>query len=117
MLESLWYNVVTGNSTLTVGLVYRSPNISIYENEKVQNAIKEVSKQDCFIMGDFNHGHIQWVSLQSTGSEDQTFLNLVQDSFHTQHVLESARGENVLDIVLSSQMEFNDDVNICEPPG
>ena len=30
------------------------------ENEKIHNAIKEVSKRDCIIMGDFNHGHIQW---------------------------------------------------------
>ena len=34
--EAVWYNIVTGNSTLTCGLVYRSPNISIDENEKVQ---------------------------------------------------------------------------------
>ena len=63
-------------------------------------------------MGDFNHGHIQWTSLQSTGREDQEFLNLVQDSFLFQHVLEPTR--NVLDIVLSSQKEFVDNVNICE---
>ena len=25
--EVFWCNIVTGNSTLTVGLVYRSPNI------------------------------------------------------------------------------------------
>ena len=37
--EPVWCNIVTGNSTLTIGLVYRSPNISIEENEKVQNAI------------------------------------------------------------------------------
>ena len=35
-----WCNIVTGNSTLPVGLVYRSPNISIEENEKVHNATK-----------------------------------------------------------------------------
>ena len=35
--------------------MYRSPNISIEENEKIHNAIKEVSKRDCIIMGDFNH--------------------------------------------------------------
>ena len=46
-------------SIITVGLVYRTPNITVEENKKVQNAIKEVSKQDCIIMGDFNHGHIQ----------------------------------------------------------
>ena len=76
----MWCTIVTGNSTLTVGLVYRSPNISTDENEKIQNAIKEVSKRDCIIMGDFNHGRIQWKSQQSTGSEDQKFLNLVQFS-------------------------------------
>ena len=69
--EAVWCNIVTGNSTLTVGLVYRSPNISIDENEKAQNATKEVSKRDCIIMWDFNHGRIQWKSLQSTGSEDE----------------------------------------------
>ena len=51
--EAAWCNIVTENSTLTLGLVYRSPNISIYENGKVQNAIKEVSKRDCIIMGGF----------------------------------------------------------------
>ena len=115
--EAVWCNIVTGNSTLTVGLVYRSPNISMEENEKIHNAIKEVSKRDCIIMGDFNHGHIQWTSLQSTGREDQEFLNLVQDSFLSQHALEATRGENVLDIVLSSQKEFVDNVKICEPLG
>ena len=87
------------------------------ESEKIHNAIKEVSKRDCIIMGDFNHGHILWTSLQSTGREDQEFLNLVQDGFLSQHVLEATRGENVLDIVLSSQKEFVDNVKICGPLG
>ena len=25
-------------------------------------------------MGDFNHGHIQWKSLESTGGEEQQFI-------------------------------------------
>ena len=54
-------------------------------------------------MGDFNHGHIQWKSLESIGGEDQQVLFSIQDSFLTRHVLEPTRGENVLDIVLSSQ--------------
>ena len=115
--EAVWCNIATGNSTLTVGLVYRSPNISTDENDKVQNAIKEVSKQDCILMGDINHGHIQWKSLQSIGTEDQRFLNLVKYSFLTQHVLEPTRGENVLYIELGSQKECVDNVKICEPLG
>ena len=31
-------------------------------------------------MGDFNHGHLQWKSLESTGGEDQRFIFLIQDS-------------------------------------
>ena len=84
---------------------------------KFQNAIKELNKRDCFIMGDFSHGDIQWESPKSSGSENQTFLNLVQDSFFTQYVLEATRVENVLGIVLSSQKEFFDNVKICEPLG
>ena len=54
-------------------------------------------------MGDFNHGHIKWKSLESTGGEDQQFLFLIQNSFLTQHMPEPTRGDNVLDKVLSSQ--------------
>ena len=43
--------------------------------------MKEVSKRDGIIMGDFNHGHMQLTYLQSTGREDQEFLNLIQDNF------------------------------------
>ena len=43
------------------------------ENEKIHNAIKEVSKRECIIMGDFNHGHIQWTSLQSKGERIKSF--------------------------------------------
>ena len=81
--EAVWCNIVTRKSTLTIGLVYRSTNINEEDNTKIQNAIKEVSKGECIIMGDFNHGHIQWKSLESTGGEDQQFLFLTQDSFLT----------------------------------
>ena len=58
-------------------------------------------------MGDFKtFEHIQWKSLESTGGEDQQFLFLIQESFLTRHVLEPTRGENVLDIVLSSQKNW-----------
>ena len=86
--EAVWCKIVSGNSKLTIGLVYRSPSINEEDNTKIQNAIKEVSKRERIIMGDFNHGHMQWKSLESTGGEDQQFLLLIQDSFLIQHVLE-----------------------------
>ena len=115
--EAIWCKLVTGHTTVTIGVVYRCPNITKQNNEKIHNAISEVSKGDCIIMGDFNHGNIKWDSLQSTGVEDQRFLCLVQDNFLTQHVLEPTRAARVLIIVLSSQKEFVDNVVIQEPLG
>ena len=42
---------------------------------------------------------------------------LVQDNFLTQHVLEPTRATRILDIVLSSQKELVDNVEIKEPLG
>ena len=82
-----------------------SSNITKVSNEKIQNAIREVSKGDCIVMGDFNHGNIQWDTLESTGVEDQQCMCLIQDNFLIQHVLEPTRGGRVLDLVLSSQKD------------
>ena len=48
--EAVSCNTVTGNSTLMVMLVYRMPNISRLDNEKVQNATEEASKR-AYIIG------------------------------------------------------------------
>ena len=92
--EAIWCNIATRNSTLKIGVVYRSPNIGHEEDVTLQKAIREVSKGECVIMGDFNHGHMQW---ESAGGDDHRFLLLTQDCFLTQHVLEPTRGGHVLD--------------------
>ena len=108
--EAIWCKLVTGHTTVTIGVVYRCPNITKQNNEKIHNAISEVSKGDCIIMGDFNHGNIKLDTLQN-------ILCLVQNNFLTQHVLEPTRAARILDIVLSSQKEFVDNVVIQEPLG
>ena len=75
--EAIWCKLVTGHKTVTMGVVYRCPNITKESNEKIQNAIREVSKGDCIIMGDFNHGNIQWDTLESTGVEDQALYRTI----------------------------------------
>ena len=75
-----------------------------------------MSQGECVIMGDFNRGHIQWASLESAGGDDHQFLLLTKD-FLTQHVLESTRGGNVLDLILSFQNELVDNVKVHEPLG
>ena len=100
-----------------MGVIYRCPNIPKESNEKIQNALREVSKGDCIVMGDFSHGNIQWDTLESTGVDEQQFMCLMQDNFFTQHVLEPTRGTRVLYLVLSLQKEIVDSVKIQEPLG
>ena len=42
--EAIWCKLVTGHTTVTIGVVYRCPNINNQNNEKIHNAINEVSK-------------------------------------------------------------------------
>ena len=77
---AIWCKLVTGHTTVTIGVVYRCPNITKQNNDNTHNAISEVSKGDCIIMGDFNHGNIKWDTLPSTGVEYQTLLCLVHDN-------------------------------------
>ena len=48
--EAIWCKLVTGHTTVTIGVVYRCPNITKENNEKIHNAISEVSK------GDYHNG-------------------------------------------------------------
>ena len=68
-------------------------------------------------MGDFNHGNIQWDTLENTGIEYQQCMCIIQDNFLTQHALEPTRGARILDLDLSSQKEFVDNAKIQDPLG
>ena len=65
--EAIWCQLVTGHTTVTIGVVYRCPNITKENNEKIHNAISEVSKGDCIIIGDFNHGILNGIHYRAQG--------------------------------------------------
>ena len=75
--DAIWCTLVTWHTTVTIGLVYRCPNITKQNNESIHIAISEVNKGYCIIVGGFNHGNIKCDTLQSTGVEDQHLLCLV----------------------------------------
>ena len=70
---------------------------------------------DCVIIcGDFNHSSINWNTLHA-GNESQEFVDFILDCFLIPHIREPTRGENVLNLVLSSIDCMIDDVKMCEP--
>ena len=102
----VWCEVQVGGagfkrSQLLIGVVYRSPNSTSANDQLLFNIINGVSSQDTIIMGDFNYPDISWDD-GTAGAKGRDFFNLLQDAFLHQHVLFPTRGDNILDLVLSS---------------
>ena len=74
---------------------YHCPNITKQNNNKIHNAITEVSKGDYITMGGFNHGNIKWDTQQSTEVEGQKLLGLIQDTFLTEHIRTNQSSEGI----------------------
>ena len=104
-VNSTWCEIplkVAGISgSLTVGVVYRSPNSSVENNTLLFELMKQVSSKNTVIMGDFNYPDISW-SEGFSGSHGSDFFKLTQDCFLHQHVCFPTREKNILDLVLSS---------------
>ena len=82
----------------------------------LHDAMRKASEccESMVIVGDFNHRTIDWRTLQSRAA-GSAFLDLTQDLFLTQHVLEPTRNENVLDLVLTSEPDMVDNLVVREP--
>ncbi|PIK61736.1 hypothetical protein BSL78_01290 [Apostichopus japonicus] len=105
-VNSVWCELSTNNSkrsrdVITVGVVYRSPNSSDDNDVVLFDSIRKAAKGDVVIMGDFNFPDINWID-GSSSRKGSNFLDVVQDCFLHQHVTFPTRGDNILDLVLSS---------------
>ena len=95
--------------TSTVGLVYRSPNI-IEENDKILlEALEKIRDKHLVYFGDFNYPGINWNNLTAVG-RDKYFLDITQNNFLVQHVDFVTRGENILDLVFSSEVNMVENI-------
>jgi endonuclease/exonuclease/phosphatase (EEP) superfamily protein YafD len=94
--------------------VYNPPDISKEDEQKLFSVLKQASTHRHVILtGDFNHPSINWSTFECD-NEGEDFLDCVNDCFWFQHVLEPTRGENVLDLVFSSEEEMVQDVEVGE---
>ena len=115
--ESVWCKLkINEKSDITIGVCYRSQAISDNEIEILFEAISKASQGHVLIMGDFNYPKIDWDNLEAD-SYGSKFRDLVLDNFLVQHVSEPTRGNNILDLILTSQTEMVEGVKIHEHIG
>jgi ribonucleases P/MRP protein subunit RPP40 len=117
--EHVWCCIKSeeNHNELLLGVVYRTPNETIYGSEahgQLLDVISEVGKsRNVLIFGDFNYGNIDWESHRSTDglSEGERFLSCVEDAGLYQHVKNPTRGSSLLDLIFSSNEELIDEVD------
>ena len=77
---------------------------------------KAVGMKDCIVMRDFNRRGINRETLVTDG-HGEILLDLSQNVFLTQHVLEKTRKESTLDLVFSSEPGMVDYLEVREEFG
>ena len=74
--------------------------------------IKHFSKKFSLIMGDFNYNDINWNTFSWVRSNSQEFVETMNDLLLMQHVNKATRGQNILDLIFSSEPDMVDDLEI-----
>ena len=104
---------------ITIGVCYNTTaNTTEEQEEPLLELIKEAGNLsgETIITGDFNHETIDW-ELMEAGSEGQKFMELTEDQFLTQHIKEPTRGNNILDLILSTNPNQITNVKVGEKFG
>ena len=112
--EAIWAKIsLSKNSHLHVGVCYRSPSSTTEESMQLTKVIETAANNYALIFGDFHYPSIDWEKLDADKST-RYFLNLVTDSFLTQHVSSPARGSNILDLVFTTEPGMVEEVQVRE---
>lgn len=114
--ESVWCRLTTTTDSLLVGVCYHSTSADLDSELALHTLLRTAcaTSNNIVIFGDFNHRTIDWSRMQA-GAEGIRFMELTQDLFLTQHVCDATRGENILDLILSSEPNMVGQVRVSEP--
>jgi hypothetical protein len=110
--ESLWCRIYLDKFRyLMVGLCYKYPGIKEEELHIMFDNIKLVCEStiQVVLLCDFNFGGIDWDTLM-TDSVREKFMDLTMDCFLEQNVHVPTRGDNILDLVFTSERNMIKDM-------
>ena len=119
--ESAWCQIKLNNNNdvLTVGNIYRSPNSSVENFNKLTEMMKNMSRRTflhLLVLGDFNIKEIDWNSNTTTVGENHMsslFLECIRDCYLYQHVREVTRHRHgtepsLLDLIFTNESNMID---------
>ena len=119
---------VGNNAELLIAAIYRSDSGTNQNNLNLLNLIKEINtmkQSHKLIVGDFNYKHIEWdtwFTPKNENSDEQLFLDCIQDVYWYQHVQSPTRyreGEepSLLDLVFTNEEAMIQEISHQSPIG
>ena len=75
--------------------------------------VSAAADSNALIFGDFNYPNIDWINVDAD-SCSRHFLDMVNDSYLTQHVTRPTRDSDILDLVLTTEPNMISEVEVRE---
>jgi len=115
-IQMRWVRIRVPQNEFLLGICYNSPQSNMDQIELMNQVITEACRvnKKILLCGDFNFPGINWKTLQSN-KRGRSFLQTTLDNFLHQHIEVPTRGENTLDLVLSSDPRLISNIQICDP--
>jgi len=114
-VEFLSCSIECGGGKTLIGICYR-PDYSSEETDwELYNIINEMDYKYSVIFGDFNYSKIRWgEGEQNSIDKFHPFIECLDSNFLTQVVDKPTRGNNFLDLVLTSDTSIVDNLVVGE---
>ena len=111
-IDVKYVQILSGSEKLMLALVYRPPAQNSYVDNELYEQISDISiHNDAIIFGDFNLPVTVWGGTLNSHSGHKLYSNILESSLY-QHIHEPTRGESILDIVLSTNDNQINNVDI-----
>ena len=117
--DSLWCDISCKGFKLDIllGIVglYRSDNNTKEMNDCPNQVLRKVGevRKETMVTGDFNYREINWETVQAGSRKfSADFLDVVMDNLWSQHVTKPTRLDSLLDLVMTSNPNMVDEVEV-----
>ena len=127
--DCIWVQITVDKHKITLGNLYRNPNLNIEQNVSFTNALNQACERNAqkqiIIVGDFNYGEISWSDLTSPHSINHhcsKFLDCVKNNFLEQLVTQTTRqrgndNPSLLDLILTNDADSISSIQYFPPIG
>ena len=116
--EVIAVNITVDNRVIKIITAYRPPNSSVSQNQDFVTCLDHMvaNSIDFAILGDFNYSGIDWVNFSRSNSQEEVFLQFLNENNACQHITTPTHlGGNILDLFVTSYSIFPGDIQVLEP--